>query len=286
MTDEGQVVANLTESDEFAPLGENSADESSAASDSIRSKNTAADDVPVKELAAPADTGNGTASKIEVNSDLQSIITVANKPVGVSFERTRVETTLSSVIKQAYTAYNEQNFGLSKNLYVRALSQDPANVQAMNGLGSIAFKENDFSQAKNHFHNARNADASNAYALAMLQKIAGIEAVVNDVDTVAASKNFVSTRAADYYAMGYSLAVKKHWPEAQTMFFQAVSLEPENANHLYHLAVSLDQLNKHRLALTYYEQAVALSSSSNTRFDVDAATLRVQQLKTTLVGNR
>ncbi len=211
--------------------------------------------------------------------------TAADAPsAGVSFERTRVKTSLSSLLQQAYAAYSVKDYELAASFYNRALDQDADNVQALNGLGSVAFKRNQFNAASDHFHDARNADGSNAYALLMLQKIAALGATEEQSDVLSVrGEGFVSTRAADYSAMGYSLAASGDWAEAQSMFFQAVSLAPENPGHLYHLAISLDQLNKHELALTYYQQAIAfakLDGLDSAPFDLAAAGLRVEQLKT------
>ncbi|HKX38397.1 MAG TPA: tetratricopeptide repeat protein, partial [Burkholderiales bacterium] len=54
--------------------------------------------------------------------------------------------------------------------------------------------------------------------------------------------------------------------------------EPDNADFAYNLAVSLDHLRQPKLALEYYQRAIALAKARGARFDIAAAESRVAQL--------
>ena len=56
------------------------------------------------------------------------------------------------------------------------------------------------------------------------------------------------------------------------------SAEPDNADFAYNLAVSLDHLRQPKLALDYYQRAIALAKARGARFDLAAAESRVAQL--------
>ena len=58
----------------------------------------------------------------------------------------------------------------------------------------------------------------------------------------------------------------------------AYSAEPDNADFAYNLAVSLDHLRQPKLALEYYQRAIALAKARGGRFDLGAAEGRVTQL--------
>jgi tetratricopeptide (TPR) repeat protein len=80
------------------------------------------------------------------------------------------------------------------------------------------------------------------------------------------------------FALGNQLAQQGRWPEAQQHYFKAFAADPENADFAYNLAVSLDHLRQPKLALEYYQRAVALASSRGASFDTAAARARIAQL--------
>jgi len=80
------------------------------------------------------------------------------------------------------------------------------------------------------------------------------------------------------FTLGNQLAQQGRWAEAQQEFFKAFAAEPDNADFAYNLAVSLDHLRQPKLALEYYQRAIALAKARGARFDLGAAEGRVTQL--------
>lgn len=68
--------------------------------------------------------------------------------------------------------------------------------------------------------------------------------------------------------------------EAQQAYFEAYRLESDNADYLYNLAVSLDHLKQARLALDYYQKALAARSKAGGQFDPAAVSRRIKDLST------
>jgi uncharacterized protein HemY len=62
--------------------------------------------------------------------------------------------------------------------------------------------------------------------------------------------------AALFFALGNLYARQGRWSEAQQAYFQAYALEPDNADHLFNVAVSLDHLRQKKLAAQYYRMAL------------------------------
>jgi len=87
--------------------------------------------------------------------------------------------------------------------------------------------------------------------------------------------------AAVHFALGNVYARQLRWSEAQQSYFNAYSNTPDNADYAFNLAVSLDHLNQNKLALDYYQRAIAYTRNSPAGFDPSVAKARVQALQST-----
>jgi Flp pilus assembly protein TadD len=63
------------------------------------------------------------------------------------------------------------------------------------------------------------------------------------------------------------------------LIFQAYALEPDNADLLFNLAVSLDHLRQHKLAVQYYRMALSAAETRRGAFDRNAAGKRILELQ-------
>jgi uncharacterized protein HemY len=87
------------------------------------------------------------------------------------------------------------------------------------------------------------------------------------------------------FALGNLYAGEKRWTEAQQAFFEAYRLDSGNPDFIFNLAVSLDQLNQSRLALDYYQKAIAESAKGRgAQFDRTAAQRRITELQSIAKG--
>jgi uncharacterized protein HemY len=82
-----------------------------------------------------------------------------------------------------------------------------------------------------------------------------------------------------HFALGNVYAGQSRWPEAQRAYFKAYSGDPENPDYLFNLAVSLDQLHQGKLAMQYYNQAMAAASQRPAGFDKGQAANRLRELQ-------
>ena len=82
-----------------------------------------------------------------------------------------------------------------------------------------------------------------------------------------------------HFTLGNQLAQQGRWGEAQQEYFKAFSANPDNADFAYNLAVSLDHVRQGKLALEYYQRAVALAERRGASFDIAAARSRSAQLQ-------
>ena len=80
------------------------------------------------------------------------------------------------------------------------------------------------------------------------------------------------------FTLGNLYATEKRWVEAQQAYFEAFRLESDNADYTYNLAVSLDQLKQPKLALDYYQKALAARTKSGGQFDPATVARRIREL--------
>ena len=80
------------------------------------------------------------------------------------------------------------------------------------------------------------------------------------------------------FALGNLYAQQGRWSDAQQVYFRAVGAAPDNPDYVYNLAIGLDRLNQGKLALGYYQRALALAQDKAVGFDRNALRKRMHEL--------
>lgn len=80
------------------------------------------------------------------------------------------------------------------------------------------------------------------------------------------------------FALGNLYSRQGRWTDAQQAYFRAYTANPDNPDYAFNLAVGLDRLNQPKLALNYYQRALALSQAGPAGFDSEAVRARMRQL--------
>jgi uncharacterized protein HemY len=177
----------------------------------------------------------------------------------------------------AYNAYVAGNDSEAQALYKRVLQRETHNVDALLGMAAIAERQNRMDDALGWYQKVLEADPKNTIALTAT---AGNTA---DRQTQALQlKNLIAQHPNDanaYANLGAYFSEQSQWPEAQQAYFEAFRLNASAENAL-NLAVSLDQMGKPKLALPYYQQALALvASSQSSTIDVAALQARMAAIQ-------
>lgn len=81
------------------------------------------------------------------------------------------------------------------------------------------------------------------------------------------------------YRLGLFYVEQQRWAEAQSAFFEAVRNKPYQVDYRLNLAISYDQLGKHRLALEHYQVALSQANSGLTKIDQSMIHERVSYLQ-------
>ncbi|HMH20011.1 MAG TPA: tetratricopeptide repeat protein [Burkholderiales bacterium] len=181
-------------------------------------------------------------------------------------------------VEQAYQALQRNDLAAARDGYQRALSREPTNRDALLGLAAIDVRGGQLGAAEARYLKLLEMDPRDSQAVASLIALRG------QLDPVASEsrlKTLIATQPESahlHFSLGNQYAQQSRWSEAQAAYFKAYSVDPENADYAFNLAVSLDQLRQKKPALEYYQRALTLADKRAASFDPAQARSRVQEL--------
>jgi len=181
-------------------------------------------------------------------------------------------------VEQGYRAFQRNDLAAARESYQRALAREPNNRDALLGLAAIDVRSGQLEAAEARYLKVLEADPRDSQAVAALVSLRGrLDPVASEsrLKTLIANQPDV---AQLHFALGNQYGHQSRWSEAQGAYFKAYSLDPENADFAFNLAVSLDQLRQKKPALDYYQRALALAGKRPPSFDLSQARARVQEL--------
>jgi len=182
------------------------------------------------------------------------------------------------LVEQAYQAFLRNDLAAARDGYQRALAREPTNRDALLGLAAIDVRVGQLNSAEARYLRLLEIDPRDSHAVASLISLRG------QLDPVASESRLKSLIANQpetallHFSLGNQYAQQSRWSEAQAAYFKAHSVDPENADYAFNLAVSLDQLHQGKLALEFYQRALALTDKRAASFNPANARLRVQEL--------
>jgi Flp pilus assembly protein TadD len=182
------------------------------------------------------------------------------------------------LVEQAYQAFQRNDLAVARDGYQRALAREPTNRDALLGLAAIDVRSGQLNSAESRYLKLLEIDPRDSHAVASLISLRG------QLDPVASESRLKSLIAIQpevallHFSLGNQYAQQSRWTEAQAAYFKAHSVDPENADYAFNLAVSLDQLHQGKLALEFYQRALALTDGRAASFNPAHARLRVQEL--------
>jgi tetratricopeptide (TPR) repeat protein len=214
--------------------------------------------------------------------DEDGVETVVLKPAAPARNAAAAEKPLvaeaPSDLMRAYEALQAGDSAQARTLYEQVLKSDPRNIDALLGLGAIAWKDGRIDEAMQHYQRVLELEPRNTYAQA------GLIAMVGSADPAASETRLRQLIARDpsgflYFTLGNLYADQGLWPAAQQAYFQAYQSQPENPDYAFNLAVGLEHIGQTRPALEYYRKALDLSfRKGRANFDQSLVIQRVGQL--------
>ena len=192
---------------------------------------------------------------------------------------TRTPPQVNPRIEAGYNAYMAGDLAAARNEYEQALRDEPANRDALLGLGALDVRSGRYEAAEALYLRVLAVDPRDSQAQAALLSLRSGR---NDpLATESRVKSLLAAEPAAHvlnFTLGNQFAQQKRWAEAQQEYFKAYTAEPENADFAYNLAVSLDHLRQNRQAFDYYQRAITLAEKRGGSFDLGAAKTRAAQL--------
>jgi tetratricopeptide (TPR) repeat protein len=189
---------------------------------------------------------------------------------------------VDSNVLSGFEALGKGQLDQAERMYRQALSSDPRNVDALLGLASSLAQQQRGNDATQLYMRVLEIEPRNAFAQAGLLNVAG------RVDPGAAEGRLKSLIAREpsaflYFSLGNLYSEQGQWAAAQSAYFQAHTMSPDNPDYAFNLAVGLEHLSQSKIALDYYRRAVALAQSrGHAQFDTSRVEGRIRSLEATL----
>ncbi|MDO8991079.1 MAG: hypothetical protein Q7U91_15755 [Sideroxyarcus sp.] len=195
---------------------------------------------------------------------------------GVDFQRKAAPDTVTPALLDAWQAYQRGDYVTATQGYRMVLGKNAHNRDALLGLAAIAQQQGNDESAQHYYRQLLVLDPRDPVAQSALMTYAP-----DSGNTESRLKQMLADQprsGALHFALGNFYVEQSAWSEAQQYYFNALTLEPSNAQFAFNLAVSLDHLGQRKLAAQYYQQAVQLDTSGNSGFDRTQAQQRLDEL--------
>jgi tetratricopeptide (TPR) repeat protein len=185
---------------------------------------------------------------------------------------------MNPLLGQAYTALQAGQLDQARRDYNQIAGSDPKNVDALLGLAAIAVRIGDNDEATRRYLQVLEIEPRHALAQG------GLIALLGRADPPAAESKLrhlisLEPSAYLYFVLGNLYADHSNWAAAQQAYFQAHHLDPANPDYAYNLAVGLEHVSQHKLALGYYRRALQLASAKGrANFNISQAQERIGSL--------
>jgi Tfp pilus assembly protein PilF len=196
----------------------------------------------------------------------------------IEISRETVTNPLFDTLRGAYEAMTNGDAARAESLYREVLAADPANVDALLGLATLAARGGRTEEARDLYVRVQRLEPKNSTAMAALSALPGAGSAAGSESQLKSMLREQPAAAGLHFALGLRYLAARRWPDAQMAFFEAVRHDPRNPDYAFNLAVSLDQLGQARPAISYYQRAIELASGGQ-QFDVTAARARLAVLQ-------
>lgn len=184
---------------------------------------------------------------------------------------------VSPTLEGAYQAFNRGDAAGAQQQYEAALAQDANNRDALLGAAHAAARQNQKDKAAGYYLRLLELAPNDADATAGL-----IGLRQGDISQSETRLKGILANNPDagplLFALGNLYAQQGRWSDAQQAYFRAVGAVPDNPDYAYNLAIGLDRLNQGKLAIGYYQRALALAQDKAVGFDRNALRKRLHEL--------
>ena len=182
-------------------------------------------------------------------------------------------------LERAYDSLQADRLDDAQRDYQQVLRSDTKNTDALLGLATIAARQGQAELAQSYYQRALESDPNDATAQAGLINTRGQADPTLSESRLKSALAGQPESSALHFALGNLYARQSRWSEAQQAYFRAYSGEPDNADVIFNLAVSLDHLHQNRLAAQYYRMALGSQGVQRGSFDRQQVNQRILELE-------
>ena len=202
----------------------------------------------------------------------------SGQPV-MSIQRSRSVDPLEAKLEQAWYAYDTGNYQASRQLYDQVLAVEADNRDALLGIGAIAVIEGDQPAAIDAYVRLLEIDPTDPIAGAAISDLRITDTNADEVERYLGNMLQKNPQSSPLnFAIGNFYARRQQWHDAQKHYFNAWQNDSGNADYLFNLAVSMDQLDKPEQALAFYRDSLNKAGDRQVRFSREAVRKRIAAL--------
>jgi len=195
----------------------------------------------------------------------------------VSFKKTNKADPVAEKLEQAWQVYEASQYGRAKELYKEILAIEKNNRDAMLGLGAIAIIEKDNIKATGIYTVLLKRDPRDPIASAALASLRNSATAVDEKHLLETLQKNPDDAQLNF-VLGNVYAQQGKWKSAQKSYFSAWQHDNENADYIFNLAVSMDQLGKQKQAVAFYQKCLDRSVNKQVVFSREAVQKRITEL--------
>jgi tetratricopeptide (TPR) repeat protein len=188
---------------------------------------------------------SGDAASVEEQSG-------APTGAGIRFDTQSIEAAVPLPLAMAYRSFQQGNYRAAEEGYRRMLQLDARNRDALLGMAALAIRRGAGAEAARFYQQILSLYPRDEVAQAALYSL-----TPNNENSEAGLRQLSGQQADAAFALANLYAGQNRWSEAQSAYFQALSLDAGNADYAFNLAISLEHLQENKSAARYYRQALA-----------------------------
>ena len=218
---------------------------------------------------------NTSQARPVANTSVRSA--VAATP-GLSIQKTNKLDPVGEKLDAAWLLYESGQYKEAAALYKEVVKIEINNRDALLGLGAIAVIEKNNAEARNIYLSQLELDPRDPIATAALAGLHNESSLKTDEEYLLSmlAKNPDTPHLK--FALGNNYAQQNKWQSAQQYYFNAWQNDTENADYIFNLAVSMDQLGKAQQAIGFYKDSLLKSVNKQVSFSRDAVKKRINEL--------
>ncbi len=194
--------------------------------------------------------------------------------------RGQIGATVDPDVLRGYKALQQNQFGQAREAYSQALNRNPTQRDALLGIAYAHHALGNTDQALSTLRRLVDLYPRDSDAMSAIYLISG-----GDVQAEETRFKQLLERSEHPAALHYTLGVlyydQSRFGEAERAFSRATSIEPEQPDYAYNLALALDRLGRAREAARQYVMALNLANQTNAVFSRDLARARLKILTAT-----